>query len=72
MRENNKIISIWGYISTCILCAQTVFGGQLNRTSGPYDLDNDGRKEVLIISSSDRKAVLVEFQDKSISDTLWS
>ena len=34
--------------------------------------DNDGRKEVLIISSSDRKAVLVEFQDKSISDTLWS
>ena len=72
MRENNKIISIWGYISTCILCAQTVFGGQLNRTSGPYDLDNDGRKEVLIISSSDRKAVLVEFQDKAISDTLWS
>ena len=72
MRENNKIISIWGYISTCILCAQTVFSGQLNRTSGPYDLDNDGRKEVLIISSSDRKAVLVEFQDKSISDTLWS
>jgi hypothetical protein len=49
-----------------------VFSGQLNRTSGPYDLDNDGRKEVLIISSSDRKAVLVEFQDKSISDTLWS
>ena len=72
MRENNKIISIWGYISTCILCAQTVFSGQLNWTSGPYDLDNDGRKEVLIISSSDRKAVLVEFQDKSISDTLWS
>nr|MCS5623950.1 VCBS repeat-containing protein [Candidatus Neomarinimicrobiota bacterium] len=55
-----------------ILCAQTVFCGQLNRTSGLYDLDNDGRKEVLIISSSDRKAVLVEFQDKSISDTLWS
>ena len=72
MRENNKIISIWGYISTCILCTQTVFSGQLNRTSGLYDLDNDGRKEVLIISSSDRKAVLVEFQDKSISDALWS
>ena len=72
MRENNKIISIYGYILTCILCTQTVFSGQLNRTSGLYDLDNDGRKEVLIISSSDRKAVLVEFQDKSISDTLWS
>ena len=72
MRENNKIICIYGYILTCILCTQTVFSGQLNRTSGLYDLDNDGRKEVLIISSSDRKAVLVEFQDKSISDTLWS
>ena len=72
MRENNNIISICGYILACILCTESIFAGQLNRTSGLYDLDGDGRKEVLIISSSDRKAVLVELQDKSIGDTLWS
>ena len=72
MRENNNIISICGYILACILCTESMFAGQLNRTSGLYDLDGDGRKEVLIISSSDRKAVLVELQDKSIGDTLWS
>ena len=72
MRENNNIISICGYILACILCTEAMFAGQLNRTSGLYDLDGDGRKEVLIISSSDRKAVLVELQDKSIVDTLWS
>ena len=71
MRENNIIISICGYILACILW-ESIFAGQLNRTSGLYDLDGDGRKEVLIISSSDRKAVLVELQDKSIGDTLWS
>ena len=49
-----------------------LFSGQLNRTSGLYDLDGDGRKAVLIISSSDRKAVLVELKNQSISDTLWS
>ena len=70
MRENN-IISICGYILACILCTESIFAGQLNRTSGLYDLDGDGRKEVLIISSSDRKAVLVELQNKSIGDTLW-
>ena len=72
MRENNNIISICGYILACILCTESIFAGQLNRTSGLYDLDGNGRKEVLIISSSDRKAVLVELQDKSIGDTLWS
>ena len=72
MRENNNIISVCVYILVFILCTGTVFSGQLNRTSGLYDLDGDGRKEVLIISSSDRKAVLVELQNKSISDTLWS
>ena len=72
MRENNNIIGICGYILVLILFTQSVFSGQLNRTSGLYDLDGDGRKEVLIISSSDRKAVLVELQNESISDTLWS
>mgnify|MGYP006077583869 FL=1 len=72
MRENNNIISIYGYILTCILGTQIVFSGQLNQTSGLYDLDGDGQKEVLIISSSDRKAALVEYQDRSIRDTLWS
>ena len=59
MRENNNIISIYGYILTCILGTQIVFSGQLNQTSGLYDLDGDGQKEVLIISSSDRKVALV-------------
>ena len=72
MRKNNNIINLCGYILVFVLFTQSVFSGQLNRTSGLYDLDSDGKKEVLIISSSDRKAVLVEFQNKSISDTLWS
>ncbi len=73
MRENNNnIIQICGYIITCILSVQFIFGGQLNRTSGLYDLDEDGRKEVLIINGSDRKALLVELKDESFSDTLWS
>ena len=72
MRENNNIIQICGYIITCILSVQFIFGGQLNRTSGLYDLDEDGRKEVLIINGSYRKALLVELKDKSFSDTLWS
>ena len=72
MRKNNNIISLCGYIFVFILLTQFVYSGQLNRTSGLYDLDGDGKKEVLIISSSDRRAILVEFQNKSISDTLWS
>ena len=72
MRENNNIVGICRYILVFILFTQSIFSGQLNRTSGLYDLDGDGRKEVLIISSSDRKAVLVELQNESISDTLWS
>ena len=51
---------------------QFINGGQLNRTSGLYDLDEDGRKEVLIINGSDRKALLVELKNESFSDTLWS
>ena len=67
------MISTWSLcMQVFILFIQSVFSGQLNRTSGLYDLDGDGRKEVLIISSSDRKAVLVELQNESISDTLWS
>ena len=63
MRENNNIIiQIFGYLMTCILSIQFIFGGQLNRTSGLYDLDEDGRKEVLIINGSDRKALLVELK----------
>ena len=72
MRKNNNIIGLCGYIFVFMLFTQFVYSGQLNRTSGLYDLDGDGKKEVLIISSSDRRAVLVEFQNKSISDTLWS
>jgi len=72
MRKNNNIIRICGYIIICILSVQFIFGEQLNRTSGLYDLDEDGRKEVLIINGSDRKALLVELQDESFSDTLWS
>ena len=72
MRENNNIIQICGYIITCILSMQFMFAGQLNRTSGLYDLDEDGRKEVLIINGSDRKALLVELKGESFSDTLWS
>ena len=48
MRKNNNIIRICGYIITCILSVQFIFSGQLNRTSGLYDLDEDGKKEVLI------------------------
>ena len=72
MRKNNNIIRICGYIIICILSVQFIFGEQLNRTSGLYDLDEDGRKEVLIINGSDRKALLVELKDESFSDTLWS
>jgi len=71
-KNNNNIIRICGYIITCILSVQFIFGEQLNRTSGLYDLDEDGRKEVLIINGSDRKALLVELKDESFSDTLWS
>ncbi len=72
MRKNNNIIQICGYIITCALSIQFIFGGQLNRTSGLYDLDDDGRKEVLIINGSDRKALLVELKNETFSDTLWS
>ena len=71
-KNNNNIILLCGYIITCFLSVQFVFCGQLNRTSGLYDLDDDGRKEVLIINGSDRKALLVELKDESFSDTLWS
>ena len=72
MRKNNNIIRFCGYIIVCILSVQFSFGEQLNRTSGLYDLDEDGRKEVLIINGSDRKALLVELKGESFSDTLWS
>ena len=72
MRKNNIIFGICGYILVSVLCFEFLSGGQLNRTSGLYDLDGDGRKEVLVISSSDRKAALIEFQGKVISDTIWS
>lgn len=72
MRKYNNIIQICGYIITCALSIQFIFGGQLNRTSGLYDLDDDGRKEVLIINGSDRKALLVELKNETFSDTLWS
>ena len=71
-KNNNNIIRICGYIIICILSVQFIFGGQLNRTSGLYDLDEDGRKEVLIINGSDRRALLVELKDEYFSDTLWS
>ena len=70
--NNNNIIRTCGYVITCILSVQFIFGGQLNRTSGLYDLDEDGRKEVLIINGSDRKVLLVELKDESFNDTLWS
>ena len=72
MRKNNIIFGICGYILVSVLCFEFLSGGQLNRTSGLYDLDGDGRKEVIVISSSDRKAALIEFQGKVISDTIWS
>ena len=71
-KNNNNIIQICGYIIICVLSMQFINGGQLNRTSGLYDLDEDGRKEVLIINGSDRKALLVELKNESFSDTLWS
>ena len=71
-KNNNNIIRNCGYIITCILSVQFLFSAQLNRTSGLYDLDGDGRKEVLIINGSDRRALLVEIKDESFSDTLWS
>ena len=73
MRKKNNIYIICRHIITgIIIVLQHVFAGQLNRTSGLYDFDGDGRKEVLIISGSNRSVVLVELQNKSISDTLWS
>ncbi len=71
-KNNNNIIRTCGHIILCILSVQFIFSGQLNRTSGLYDLDEDGRKEFLIINGSDREALLVELKDKSFSDTLWS
>ena len=72
MRKNNNIIRICVHIIICILNVHFAFGEQINRTSGLYDLDENGRKEVLIINGSDRKALLVELKDESFSDTLWS
>ena len=72
MRKNNNIFGNSGYLLVLVLCYEFLFGGQLNRTSGLYDLDGDGRKEVLVINSSDRRASLIEFQGEVISDTLWT
>ena len=72
MRKNNIIFGICCYIYVHVLCYELLFAGQLNRTSGLYDLDGDGHKEVLVISSSDRIAALIEFKGKVISDTVWS
>ena len=72
MRKNNNIIRTCIHVIICILNVHFAFGEQINRTSGLYDLDENGRKEVLIINGSDRKALLVELKDESFSDTLWS
>ena len=72
MRKNNNIFGNSGYLLVLVLCYEFLSGGQLNRTSGLYDLDGDGRKEVLVINSSDRRASLIEFQGEVISDTLWT
>ena len=72
MRKNNNIFGNCGYLLVLVLCYEFLSGGQLNRTSGLYDLDGDGRKEVLVINSSDRRASLIEFQGEVISDTLWT
>ena len=72
MRKNNIIFGIYWCICVSVLCYESLLGGQLNRTSGLYDLDGDGHKEVLVISSSDRMAALIEFKGKVISDTVWS
>ena len=72
MRKNNIIFGIYWCIYVSLLCYELLSGGQLNRTSGLYDLDGDGHKEVLVISSSDRMAALIEFKGKVISDTIWS
>ena len=62
MRKNNIIFGICCYIYVFVLCYELLFAGQLNKTSGLYDLDGDGHKEVLVISSSDRMAALIEFK----------
>ena len=72
MRKNNIIFGIYWCIYVSVFCFELLFGGQLNRTSGLYDLDGDGHKEVLVISSTDRTAALIEFKGKVISDTVWS
>ena len=72
MRKNNIIFGIYWCIYVYVFCYELLFGGQLNRTSGLYDFDGDGHKEVLVISSSDRTAALIEFKGKVISDTVWS
>ena len=72
MRKNNIIFGIYWCIYVSVLCYESLLGGQLNRTSGLYDLDGDGHREVLVISSSDRMAALIEFKGKVISDTVWS
>ena len=65
MRKNNIIFGIYWCIYVSVACYELLFGGQLNRTSGLYDLDGDGHKEVLVISSSDRMAALIEFKGAS-------
>ena len=72
MRKNNIIFGIYWCIYVSVLYYESLLGGQLNRTSGLYDLDGDGHREVLVISSSDRMAALIEFKGKVISDTVWS
>ena len=72
MRKNNIIFGIYWCIYVSVFCYESLLGGQLNRTSGLYDLDGDGHREVLVISSSDRMAALIEFKGKVISDTVWS
>ncbi len=72
MRKNNIIFGIYWCIYVFVFYSELLFGGQLNRASGLYDFDGDGHKEVLVISSSDRMAALIEFKSKVISDTVWS
>ena len=42
MRKNNNIFGNCGYLLVLVLCYEFLSGGQLNRTSGLYDLDGDG------------------------------
>ncbi len=72
MRKNNIFFGICGCIYVFVFYFELLFGGQLNRTSGLYDFDGDGHREVLVISSTDRMAALIEFKGKVISDTVWS